>query len=80
MDQIESNRWWDLQTLGPTFSKGHLVANTRGSINRVGTAQSKHPRAYDECVSEEFGLVLPQGKVNPFMGLFLHKDLSSLGG
>jgi len=32
--------WWHLQTLGYTFSKGHLV-NTRGSINHAGPAQSK---------------------------------------
>lgn len=66
---------WDLH-----LAKATWLINTRQSINQAGPTQSKHPCAYEECVREEFGLVLPQGKTNPFMGLFLLKDSSSLVG
>lgn len=37
----ESNGWWDLQTMGCTFSKGHLGISTRGSASWASCAQAK---------------------------------------
>jgi len=93
-DYIKSSECWNIQILGHTFSKSHLVSQHSGLCQlswscptktlvvfqrRCSPCSAHKKHVGQDCLGKTVCLFLLQAKACPSTGLLLLKDLGTLG-